>query len=302
VTAAFTNGDAPVALSGLQNGTWSATWAPRKPSANVTITIAAQGSPASLKGSIQTSGQLNANSEPPTLDTGGILNAASFAAGEPPAPGALIAVFGSSLAASTATATSLPLPTQLAGTQVIVGGLSMPLLYAGPSQINAMVPFSAAANTTQQIIVQSGSTLSVPEPIAIAPGAPAAFTRDGSGSGQGIVIAINPDGTYYIVTTAQPAHPGSVIVIYCTGLGGVQSSISAGEAAPLTPLAPVTDNANLTIGSAQVPVLYAGLVPTFSGLYQVNAVIPEGTMTGDAVPLTLTTLGLSGPPVTIAIH
>ena len=41
---------------------------------------------------------------------------------------------------------------------------------------------------------------------------------------------------------------------------------------------------------------------TFSGLYQVNAVIPAGTTLGDAVPLTLTSVGLSGPPVTIAIH
>jgi uncharacterized protein (TIGR03437 family) len=125
---------------------------------------------------------------------------------------------------------------------------------------------------------------------------------NGSGSGPAIVIAINADGSYYVVSTAQPAHPGSTLVIYCTGLGAVQSSLHAGEATPLTPLSPTSEAVTLTIGGATVPVAYAGLVPTFSGLYQVNAVIPGGTALGDAVPLTLASVGLSGPPVTIAIH
>jgi uncharacterized protein (TIGR03437 family) len=115
-------------------------------------------------------------------------------------------------------------------------------------------------------------------------------------------VAVNPDGSAYLVSTAQPAHPGSVIVIYCTGLGGVQSSIHAGEATPLSPLAAVTDAVSLTIGGATIPVAFAGLVPTLSGLYQVNAAIPEGTATGDSVPLVLTAVGLAGPPASIAIH
>jgi uncharacterized protein (TIGR03437 family) len=165
-----------------------------------------------------------------------------------------------------------------------------------------MVPFTLSANTDAQVIVQAGSTLSVPETAAIAPGAPGTFTSNGSGSGQGIAIAVNADGTYYVVSPAQPAHAGSVIVIYCTGLGGVQSSLHAGEATPYTPLSPTSEPVTLTIGGATVPIAYAGLVPTFSGLYQVNAVIPGGTATGDNVTLTLNSAGLSGPPVTIAIH
>ena len=56
------------------------------------------------------------------------------------------------------------------------------------------------------------------------------------------------------------------------------------------------------VGSTPAPVLYAGLVPTFSGLYQVNAAIPESAPTGDAVPLVLSSASLAGPPVTISIH
>jgi trimeric autotransporter adhesin len=302
VTATFSSGDPPLALSSFQDGTWSATWAPRSP-ANVTITVTAQGpAPASIQGTAQIGGQVNPNSEPPIINAGGILNSASFAAGQPSTPGALISIFGSNLASGAGVATSLPLPTQLAGSQVIIGGLPMPLLYAGPGQINAVVPFSLPANTTQQVIVQSGVALSVPEPNTVAPGAPGAFTVSGSGSGAAIVVAVNPDGSEYLVSTAQPAHPGGVIVIYCTGLGGVQTSINAGDATPLSPLAPVTDAVSLTLGGTAIPVEFAGLVPTLSGLYQVNAVIPEGIATGDSVQLVLTAVGLAGPPVSIAIQ
>lgn len=295
VVATFSNGDPPLALSGLNGGLWSATWAPRSVANSVTIVVEAQGlPPTSLQGTVQIGGQVNANAQPPIINAGGILNSASFAAGEPSTPGALISIFGENLAGTPSTATSFPLPTQLAGAQVIIGGLLVPMLYAGPTQINAVMPFELAADTTQQVIVQNGAALSVPEPNALVPGAPGAFTVSGLGSGQAIVVVVNPDGTEYLVSQAQPAHPGSVIVLYCTGLGGVQTSIPTGVAAPLTPLAPATDTVSLTIGSASAQVLFAGLVPTLSGLYQVNAIIPAGT-TGDNVPLVLTAAGLAGP-------
>ncbi len=302
VVATFTNGDAPLALGNLGNGSWSATWAPRSV-ANVTIKVAAQSSPpGTLQGAAQIAGQVSPNTEPPIINTGGILSSASFAAGEPSTPGALISIFGSNLAGgSGVAATSLPLPTTLAGTQVIIGGVLMPLLYAGPTQINAVVPYPVPVNTTQQVIVQTGNALSVPELNNVAPAAPAAFTFNGSGTGAAIVAAANPDGTGYIVSTSQPAHPGAVIVVYCTGLGGVQSSLNAGDATPLSPLAPATDTVSLTIGGVNAEVYFAGLTPTLSGLYQINAQIPAG-VTGDAVPLVITGSGLNGPPATIAIH
>lgn len=303
LTVTFSNGDPPLALSSLQDGTWSGTWSPRS-AATVNIEVLAQssGTPV-IRGIVQISGQVNPNTEPPIINTGGILNSASFAAGEPATPGALMTIFGANLATGTpAVAKALPLPTTLAGAQVLIGGTPMPLLYAGPTQINAVVPYNLPVNTTQQVIVISGSALSVPEGDAVAPGAPAVFTLDGSGVGNGIVVAVNPDGTAYIVSPSHPAHPGSVIVVYCTGLGGVQSSINAGDSTPLSPLAPTTDAVTLTIGGKVTPVAFAGLTPTLSGLYQVNAVIQAGTPTGDAVPLILNAVGTDGPAVSIAIH
>jgi uncharacterized protein (TIGR03437 family) len=301
VVATFSNGDPPLPLRSSQDGTWSATWIPKNVT-TLTVTLNAQVSPPDISGSVQVSGQLNLNNAVPIVSTGGILNAASFGAQEPAAPGALMSVFGSGLAAGASSAPSLPLPVQLGGTQVVIGGIPMPLLYVSPVQINAMVPFDLPSGSTQQVIVQSGAALSVPEDAPVAPAAPGAFTYDGSGSGQALVIVLNSDGSASLVTTSSPAHPGSIVVIYCTGLGGVQSTVQAGDAAPLSPVAPANEAVTVSVGGSQAQVLFAGLVPTFTGFYQINAVIPAGSATGDNVPLTISAAGVTGPMVTLAVH
>ena len=62
----------------------------------------------------------------PVIAAGGVVNAASFA--PVVAKGGLATVFGSNLASTTAPAPSLPLPTTLGGTQVMVGGIAAPLV------------------------------------------------------------------------------------------------------------------------------------------------------------------------------
>jgi uncharacterized protein (TIGR03437 family) len=70
------------------------------------------------------------------------------------------------------------------------------------------------------------------------------------------------------VTAQNPAHAGEFLAIFCTGLGAVNGSVRAGDAASAAPVQPsfevVVDSA--LVGSAP----YAGLAPGFAGLYQVN--------------------------------
>ena len=177
----------------------------------------------------------------------------------------------------------------------------MPLLYAGPTQINAMVPFDVPSNGAAQVVVQVGLALAVPEDITVAPAAPGAFTLDSTGTGPAIAVDIRPDGSGYLTGPTAPAHPGDALVIYCGGIGGVQSSIEAGQATPLSPLTPVTDAVSVTIGGVSAQVDYAGLVATLSGLYQVNIRIPSG-ISGDALPLVITVAGQTSRASTIAVR
>ena len=46
---------------------------------------------------------------------------------------------------------------------------------------------------------------------------------------------------------------------------------------------------------------FAGLAPTYAGLYQVNVTLPAGVLSGDAVPVTITVAGQTSPPVTMRL-
>ena len=299
VVATFSSGDPALPLGSLKDGRWTATWQPRNTSsAQVTITVKATQTQPSLQGSEQIGGGLQANPSVPIIGAGGVVSAASIVSQQPLAPGAFISIYGSNLSQGLDSSTTLPLATQLAGAQVILGGKQLPLQFASTGQINAIVGFDVPPNTTQQLIVQQGSTVSVPEPVTIAPAQPAVFTPDASGKGPGIIDVYKPDGTHLGV--GQPVSAGYVLVIFCSGLGAVDPPVAAG-AAPTQPSKAVND-VTATIGGVNAPVQFAGVVVGFPGLYQVNAVVPNGVTPGDTVPLVLTVAGQQSTPVTIKVQ
>ena len=299
VVATFSSGDPALALGSLKDGRWTATWQPRNTSsAQVTITVKAQQTQPSLQGSEQIGGGLQANTAVPIISAGGVVSAASIAAQQPLAPGTFISIYGTNLSQGLDSSATLPLSTKLAGAQVILGGKQLPLQFASTGQINAIVGFDVPPNTTQQLIVQQGSTVSVPEPVTIAPAQPAVFTPDASGKGPGIIDVYKSDGTHLGV--GQPVSAGYVVVIFCSGLGAVDPPLVAG-AAPAQPSKTVND-VTATIGGVNAPVQFAGVVVGFPGLYQVNAVVPSGVTPGDSVPLVLSVAGQQSTPVTIKVQ
>lgn len=298
VLVTFSNGDPPVLLVSLKSGRWTGTWQPRGSRPAVTVTATARLAAPSLEGTTQLTGGLQANANPPVLNAGGVVSAASFTSQAPLSPGSMISIFGSQLATGQTSAGQLPLDTQLSGTLVAIGGRPLPLLYASDAQINAMIPYDIAVNTQQQIVVRRGSSYTVPATVTLAAATPAVFTKDKTGKGQGVVL----DAQNRFVEPGNAAKAGDGIVIFCEGLGTVDPSIAAGNAAPLSPLARTVNPVSLTIGGVAAQVFFAGLTPNFAGLFQVNALVPDGIAAGDAVPVVLTAAGVSSVPVTMAIR
>jgi uncharacterized protein (TIGR03437 family) len=298
VAVSFSNGDPPISLAPLGDGRWAATWQPRNGQVSqVTVTATAQDPSGNLRGSAQATGGLRANPSPPVISSGAVLSAASFAPQAPLSPGSLIAIFGSHLADTVALAPSLPWSKELAGSTVVLAGRALPLQYASDGQINAIIPYDVPVNTQQQLIVQRGSSYAVPESVTLSAAEPAIFTTSQSGSGQGLIVDVDTN----LVDRRHPATPGDAIVIYCTGLGAVDSAVEAGTATPLAlfrTVAPV----EVTVGGVKANVLFAGLTPQYTGLYQVNAQIPAGVVPGEAVPVTVAMAGRQSLAVTIAIR
>ena len=112
------------------------------------------------------------------------------------------------------------------------------------------------------------------------------FTRDQTGRGQALAFV----GGNLADATA-PARAGDVIVIYCSGLGAVEPPLTAGSPAPTASLTRTAEPVSVSIGGVAAQVDFAGLAPGFSGLYQVNTVVPEAVPRGDAIEVLLRVAG-----------
>jgi uncharacterized protein (TIGR03437 family) len=303
VITTFSNGDPPLNLKPLGDGSWTATWVPRNPTSNAVITATAAltvSSTLKLAGTVQIMGNAQSNAQSPVVASGGVVNAASFAANAPIPAGALISIFGSNLADQQASASMLPLPTQLGTTSATIDGANVPLLYASSGQVNGVVPFALQQNVTHFLVVTRDNAISVPEPIVIASAEPAIFTVNGSGSGQGVVLGFLNGGAQVLADSNNPVSAGGYIVMYATGLGAVTPAVADGVAGPSSPLSVVSNPISLTIGGVNATITYAGLAPGFASLYQVDAIVPT-VAPGSAVPLVITVAGQSSPVVTIAV-
>ncbi len=185
-----------------------------------------------------------------------VLNAAS---GAPVvAPGGLMSIFGTGLANGTSQSSG-SLPLALLGTTVTVNDKPVPLLYASSGQINAQMPYDVRGTAVLRVTTASGFAETG---ITISDTAPGIF----------------PGGVWHAsgkpVTNASPVTAGETLVIYLTGLGAVDGSIAAGEAAPSSPLAQAVAPVEVQIGDRSVKPFFAGLTPGFAGVYQVNVVTP----------------------------
>ena len=301
VGATFTNNDPPLQLRAVIEGRWAGTWQARNAAA-VTVNLRAQKTEPRLEGTAQITGSLQPNPNPPMIAADGVLNAASFQLKAPIAPGSLVSIFGSKLATELRQAQALPLATEMAGTVGMIAGRPLPLLFTSDGQVNGMLPFDLATGVTHQMLIQRQRSISLPEPVVIAPAQPAIFTKDLTGRGQAIAVGVAPDGTQYLVEPETPLQQGHAVVLYCAGLGPVSPPVPDGGQAPLEPLSWTSNPVTVTIGGQEARVLFSGLAPGFAGLYQVNALVPEGIEKGPEVPIILTLAGQSSPLVTLPVQ
>jgi len=241
--------------------------------------------------------------EPPQVVS--VVSTATFAANAALAPGTSITIFGSNLTdpGKTYTSSSLPLPRELGGTSVTIGGELLPLMAVTPGQINAVLPLDLPVNTALPLVVTHNNAISAPAPVSLTAVAPGIFTVAQNGSGTGVVTIVHPDGTEVKAGNGNAATAGDTLIIYGTGLGAVNPREVAGAPAISEPMSQTLDPVTVTIGGVNAPVSFAGPTPGSTGLYQVNVTVPSGIATSSAAPLVLTQGGKSSPStVTIPIQ
>lgn len=300
VVASFSNGDAPLPLPNDQSNTYSATWQPGVVFPEMSIVLNAT-SPTLAPVTQMLTGNVNTNpTPPPVLLPGGTLqiffNGATAAAlGNGLAPGNVAQVYGSGLGpTSIVGATSVPLPTQLDGTFMLVGGVQAPLYFVLNSPIAIQIPFELATNQQAAAIASVNGALSLPIMLNIVPVQPGiALNPDGS------VNAQHLDATYSSITASNPAKPGETIVIYLAGMGATNPSVPTGAATPAE-LVPTTVQPTVTVDSQNAEIVYAGLTPTGVGLYQIDFTVPSNARSG-SLNVVVTQNGVSSNTGTLPV-
>ena len=229
-----------------------------------------------------------------------VANAASYSQG-PIAQGEMVVLFGSGLGPSQLVNLQLDaqgkVATTLSDVQVFFDGNPAPLVYVSGTQIAALVPYGLDGKSTTAIQVVYRGVMSDPTSKAVAATAPAIFSADTSGKGQGSIN--NLDGSRNSVT--NPVTPGSYITFYITGYG--QTDPPGSDGAVSTGLASVKAQVSVTVAGRTAQVLYAGSAPGFvSGFAQVNVQVPADLSYGGNLPLVILVGDASSQPeITVAV-
>lgn len=236
----------------------------------------------------------------PSFSAAGVVNAASFQGGAV-APGELITIFGSGFGPAVLVkppvSTAGLVDTMAATTRVLFDGIASPMIYAVAGQISAVVPFSLQGRSATQVQVEFGGTRSASVALPVVNAVPAIFSAGASGKGQGAIL--NQDQT--VNGAANPASRGSIISIYATGAGAMQTPVLDGQLA--TGTTGIAQDVTVWIGGVAVKPMYSGAAPGIvQGVVEINAVIPTSVAPGNQ-PVDVTIGGVTSPAgVTIAVR
>jgi uncharacterized protein (TIGR03437 family) len=252
----------------------------------------------------------------PTIDAGGVINAASQLApqsGQGLAPGSYISIWGQNLAESSLDFNSmLPagidpyLPVSLASVHVSFDVpaqfVSAPghLSWAGSRQLNVQIPWELQGYSSALMKVSIGDIDTALYTVPISDSAPALFENP---PGSGVAVAQDPFNPAVLFTAQHPAQKDQWVTFYGNGLGPVDHTPPSGDMTPPATqgLAKCTKTVTVTIGGQPATVDFAGLTPTGIGYYQINVKVPANAPSGDQ-PVVLTADGVAGKTVSLRIQ
>lgn len=234
----------------------------------------------------------------PTLSRECAVNAASGA----PAlsPGSIATICGVRLTTvkGIEQAKGHPLPRELGGTSLTVGGYPAPLFAVANvgnlEQINFQVPWEVAAGELAAVIVTDSSQQSDTIHVPVVAAQPGIFLLlDGR--------ATATDAQFNMISSGNPLARETIVNVFATGLGAVDTPPGSGQAAPSNPLARTLAAPAVTVGGRDALVLFAGLAPGFAGLYQVQFRVPKDAPVG-LPDLVIAIEGAASNPAKLAVR
>jgi uncharacterized protein (TIGR03437 family) len=210
----------------------------------------------------------------------GVTNAASY--NQSYAPGMIVSIFGANLSLSTASASTVPLPTLMDNVSVTVNGIYAPFYYVSQKQLNVQIPYETPTSGSVKLVVTNN-------------GQTATTTLQMSAAAPGIFA----DSNGALVPTSTVAR-GQSVTAYVTGAGALTPYVATG-AVPNSSSTPVpTQTTVIAIGGLQASTSYIGIPSWSVGVLQINFTVPPSTPLGaQTVVVTVGGVASAAVPVTV---
>ncbi|HMV83925.1 MAG TPA: hypothetical protein PLD20_05505 [Blastocatellia bacterium] len=226
------------------------------------------------------------------VNAGATVSAASYSPGAITEK-AIVAAFGVDLALGTEIASSVPLPTTLAGTTIKVrdsNGVDRPapLFFVSGGQINYQIPPGTATGIAT-VTITNGNGVGAINTVEVRASAPSIFTANAGGSGPAAAVDALTGAAAPFNAKRAGGEP-NIISVFGTGLGADATDTDAN----------VNSSVTARIDGNPVILWYAGQAPGYIGLNQFNVEFPANITAGTHT-LTLTRGAVSNT-VTIAIR
>jgi uncharacterized protein (TIGR03437 family) len=223
-----------------------------------------------------------------TTTIAGVVN--NFSGSTATAPGEMVAVFGTAMAPNGAEsiASFLPLPLSLNGVSATVNGVSAPLYYVSPTQIDLQIPYETGAGPAVLGLNNNGQI--------------AAFQIQVAATAPGLYPATIDAITGTVSTTVTQSQ---ILILYVTGEGDVTPTLATGATpapnnnpakypVPRQPL-------SVSIGGVTAPVGFAGIPNGVAGVTQIDMTVPANAPLGQQ-PLVVTVGGVPSQTVTLTVN
>ena len=236
---------------------------------------------------------------PPLINFQGVLDNATFVAGDAVSPGDVMVVKGDQLSLSAYTPGSAPpLSTQVADTSVLVNNTPAPIFYTSYGQIAFQLPTNTPSGQALVQVKRTDGTISNTVSINVVSRAPkvlllsatygAIVNNDGCRGTSPCVLGGSLPLPASFSAPGYPAYParaGDVLTIYAIGLGATSPAVSSGQPSPTAePFARLTSTPTVDFGAGIFPVQvtpsFAALTPGYAGLYQINVTVPSNAPKG----------------------
>src|SRR5664279_3594016 len=178
------------------------------------------------------------------------------------------------------------------------GGVAAPLTYVSSTQINCLVPYEILGGGPVQVEVIYLGQRSNAVTLQYASTQPGIFTALGTGTGLASVQQYDAEGNYQGQnSSSNPGKAGWHLSFYLTGEGIIPAPAVTGKVTRNATVVPLLGPPSVLIDNLPSTVTYfAAAEGLVSGLMQVNAIVPPGVHTGQAVGLSLSMSGSSSQP------